>query len=193
MKKQFCFKKAYKFIWKKDSEPSSQNAWIQKRQHSHWKNNSVSKKLTNPYEKMPQNRFPKMPEAKKANTLIEKTILFQKSLQLHMKKWHRTLGAPERKRRDARSGSHDPIAGPHRRIKGWCFGVMHKHVCCMHFKGPRKTHPQVRQYVFKAFHCKGAGCVYISLENAFGGACLFGTQKHMSEKEEHYQDIVRPL
>ena len=44
-KKEFCFKKADKFIWKKATEPSS-----------------------------------KMPEAKKNNTLIEKTILFQKSL-----------------------------------------------------------------------------------------------------------------
>ena len=56
LKKQFCFKKAYKFIWKKDTEPSS-----------------------------------KMPESKKDNTLIEKTILFQKSLQIHMKKCHRTV------------------------------------------------------------------------------------------------------
>ena len=45
LKKQFCSKKAYKFIWKKATEPSS-----------------------------------KMPEAKKTNTLIKKTILFQKSL-----------------------------------------------------------------------------------------------------------------
>ena len=45
LKKQFCFKKAYKFKWKKATEP-----------------------------------FSKMPETKKTNTLIEKTILFQKSL-----------------------------------------------------------------------------------------------------------------
>ena len=32
-----------------------------------------------------------MPEAKKTNTLIEKTILFQKSLQIHMKKVHKTV------------------------------------------------------------------------------------------------------
>ena len=44
-KKQFCFKKADKFIWKNATEP-----------------------------------FSKMREAKKTNTLIEKTILFQKSL-----------------------------------------------------------------------------------------------------------------
>ena len=35
--------------------------------------------------------FSKMPEAKKTNTLIEKTILLQKSLQNHMKKAHRTV------------------------------------------------------------------------------------------------------
>ena len=124
LEKEVCFKKAYKFIWKKGIEPSSkipeaketntliektilfqkslqihmkkghrsvfQNAWIQKRQHSHWKNN-VSKKLANSYEKMPENRFPKCLKPKKTNTLIEKTILFQKSLQIHMKKGHRTV------------------------------------------------------------------------------------------------------
>ena len=42
---QFCLKKAYKFIWKNATEPSS-----------------------------------KMPEAKKANTFIEKTHLLQKSV-----------------------------------------------------------------------------------------------------------------
>ena len=35
------------------------------------------------------------------------------------------------------------------------------------FTGPRKTHPQVRQYVFQVFHCKGVGCVFTSLKNAF--------------------------
>ena len=118
LKKQFCFKKACKLIWKKATEPSSkmpeakktntliektsplqkslqihmrkrrrtvfQNAWSQKDQHSPWKNNSVSKKPTNSYEK-------RAPEAKKTNTLIEKTILLQKSFQNHMKKGHRTV------------------------------------------------------------------------------------------------------
>ena len=56
-----------------------QNAWSQKNKHPHWKNNSVSiflkfvwKKATEPSSKMPG--------AKKTNALIEKTILFQKSL-----------------------------------------------------------------------------------------------------------------
>ena len=114
IEKQFCFKKAYRFIWKRGTEPSSKMPEAKKDQHSHWKNNVVSKKLVNSNEKMPQNRFPKclkpkkqtlslkkqfcfkkaykfiwknctgasskMPEAKKTNTLIEKTILFQKSL-----------------------------------------------------------------------------------------------------------------
>ena len=75
-----------------------------------------------------------------------------------------SLGAPERKRRNARSGSHDPIAGPNAASKidalGWCKNMYA-------FTGPRKTHPQVRQYVFQVFHCKGVGCVFISLENAF--------------------------
>ena len=56
-----------------------QNAWIQKNQHSHWKNNSVPKKLMNSYEKRPRNRSSKMPEAKKTNSLIENTIPFQKT------------------------------------------------------------------------------------------------------------------
>ena len=98
---------------KKEHRTVFQNAWSQKNQHSHWKNNSVSKKLTNSYEKRPQNRLPKclkpkkptlslkkqfcfkkaykfiwkntteplskMPETKKTNTLVEKTILLQKT------------------------------------------------------------------------------------------------------------------
>ena len=32
-----------------------------------------------------------MSEAKKTNTFIEKTILLQKSLQIHMKKCHKTV------------------------------------------------------------------------------------------------------
>ena len=79
------------------------------------------------------------------------------------------LGAPKRKRRNARSGSHDTIAGPERNWKGWCFGVM---INTNAFTGPRKTHPQVGQYVFPIFHCKGVGCVYISSENAFDKSAL---------------------
>ena len=56
LKIQFCLKKAYKFIWKKATEPSS-----------------------------------KMPEAKKANTFIEKTNLLQKNVQIQMKKLPRTV------------------------------------------------------------------------------------------------------
>ena len=56
LKKQFCFKKAYKFIWKKATEP-----------------------------------FSEMPEAKRTNTFIEKTIRFQKNLEIHMTKGHRTV------------------------------------------------------------------------------------------------------
>ena len=80
-----------------------------------------------------------------------------------------SLGAPKRKRRNARSGSHDTIAGPERNWKGWCFGVM---INTNAFTGPRKTHPQVGQYVFPIFHCKGVGCVYISSENAFDKSAL---------------------
>ena len=114
IEKQFCSKKTYEFIGKKGHRTIFQNAWSQKNKHSHWKNNSVSKKPINSYEKRPQNRIPKclkpkkttlfwqkqsvpnktykfiwkkatepsckMPEAKKPNTLIENTILFEKSL-----------------------------------------------------------------------------------------------------------------
>ena len=110
---------------KKGHRAAFQNAWSPKNKHSHWKNNSVSKKPKNSYEKKAQNRFlkclkpkkqtlplkkqfcfkkackfiwkkasepsSKMPEAKKTNTFIEKTSLLQKSLQIHMKKWHRTV------------------------------------------------------------------------------------------------------
>ena len=91
-----------------------QNAWGQKKQHSHWKNNSGLKNPLNSYEKTAQHRLTKclkpkkqtlslkkqfwpskpykfiwkngtapsykMPEAKKTNTLIEKTIQALKTL-----------------------------------------------------------------------------------------------------------------
>ena len=73
-------KKAYKFIWKKATEPSSKMPEAKKTNSLIEKNNSVPKKLVNSYEKRPRNRSSKMPEAKKPNTLIEKTILFRKRL-----------------------------------------------------------------------------------------------------------------
>ena len=76
---------------KKGNRTVFQNAGSQKNKHAHWKNNSVSKKLTNSYEKNDTGPSSKMPESKKDNILIEKTILFQKSLQIHMKKGHRTV------------------------------------------------------------------------------------------------------
>ena len=120
LKKQFCFKKAYKFIWKNATEPFSkmpeakkttlslkktilfqkslqihmkkchrtvfQNAWSQKNQHSHWKKQFCFKTAYKLIWKKATEPFSKMPEAKKINTLIEKTSLLQKSLQIHMKK-----------------------------------------------------------------------------------------------------------
>ena len=90
IEKTILFQKSLQIHMKKGHRSVFQNAWIQKRQHSHWKNNSVSKKLANSYEKMPQNRFPKCLKPKKTLSL-KKTILFQKSLQIHMKKCHRTV------------------------------------------------------------------------------------------------------
>ena len=52
-----------------------QNAWSQKNKHSHWKNNSGLKK---PYKFIWKNGTApsyKMPDAKKTNTLIEKSII----------------------------------------------------------------------------------------------------------------------
>ena len=92
-----------------------------------------------------------------------------------------TLGAPKRKRRNARSGSHDTIAGPERNWKGLCFGVM---INTNAFTGPRKTHPQVGQYVFPIFHCKGVGCVYISSENAFDKSALLVDRKQIKTVPE---------
>ena len=122
LKKQFCFKKAYKFIWKKATEPFSQmpesretntfiektillfmvinsyerhrtvlqNAGSQKTKHSPWTYNSVWKKLKFIWKKATEPSS-KMPEAKKTNSLIKKTIPFQKNLWIHMKKVHRTV------------------------------------------------------------------------------------------------------
>ena len=125
LKKQFCFKKTYKFIWIKATEPYSKMPEAKKKQHFFDKNSLFQTKLINSYEKRPQNRLAKcrkpknqtlslkkqfclkkaykfiwkkatepsskMPEAKKANTFIEKTNLLQKSVQIHMKKWPRTV------------------------------------------------------------------------------------------------------
>ena len=55
-----------------------QNARGQKNTHSHWKNNSGPKNTINSHEKTAPSY--KMPEAKKTNTLIEKTVLVLKTL-----------------------------------------------------------------------------------------------------------------
>ena len=125
LKNQFCFKKAFKIIWKKGAEPSSkmpeakktntliektillqkslqihmkkrhrtvfQNAWSQKKQTLPLKKQFCFKKACKFIWKKATEPSSKMPEAKKNNTLIEKTSLLQKSLQIHMKKWHRTV------------------------------------------------------------------------------------------------------
>ena len=57
-----------------------QNARGQKNKHSHWKNNSGLKNHINSYEKNGTAPSYKMPEAKKTNTLIEKTIPVLKTL-----------------------------------------------------------------------------------------------------------------
>ena len=68
-----------------------QNAWSQKSKHSHWKNNSGIKNPINSYEKNGTAPSYKMPEAKKTNTLIEKTIPVLKTLKIHMRKRHSTV------------------------------------------------------------------------------------------------------
>ena len=76
--KTILFQKSLQIHMKKGHRTAFQNAWSQKDQHSHWKNNVVSKKLVN--SKNATGPFSKMPESQKTNTLIEKTILLQKSL-----------------------------------------------------------------------------------------------------------------
>ena len=58
--------------------------------NAHWKNNSVSI-LLNSYEKRPRNHLPKCLKPKKQTLSLKKTILFQKSFQIHMKKGHRPV------------------------------------------------------------------------------------------------------
>ena len=77
LKKQFCFKKAYKFIWKKTV---FQNAWSKKNQHSHWKKQFCFKKADKFIWKNATEPFSKMREAKKTNTLIEKNNSVSKKL-----------------------------------------------------------------------------------------------------------------
>ena len=79
-KKQFCSKIAYKFIWKKATEPSSKMPEAKKTNTLIEKTILFQKKLINSYDKNATEPSSKMPEAKKTNTLIEKTILLQKSL-----------------------------------------------------------------------------------------------------------------
>ena len=89
LQKQFCFN-FFKFVWKRATEPSSKMPEA-KKTNTHWKNNSVSKKLIISYEKRAQNRLPKCLKPKKQTLSLKKTILFQKSFQIHMKKGHRTV------------------------------------------------------------------------------------------------------
>ena len=72
--------KTLSFQMKKRHSTVLQNAWSQKNKHSHWKNNSGLKNPINSYEKIGTAPSYKMPEAKKTNTLIEKTILVLKTL-----------------------------------------------------------------------------------------------------------------
>ena len=66
-------------VSKKPQNPSSKMPAAKKT--TLWlKNNSVSKRLINSYEKKATEPSSKMPEAKKTNTLIQKRILFEKSV-----------------------------------------------------------------------------------------------------------------
>ena len=90
LKKTILFQKSLQPHMKKWHRTVFQNAWSQKDQHSRWKNNSASKNRYKFIWKKATEPLSKMPKTKKDNTLIEKTILFQKSLQIHMKKCNRT-------------------------------------------------------------------------------------------------------
>ena len=68
LKMQFCLKKAYKFIWKKATEPSSKMPEAKKTNTFIEKNILFQTKLINPYEKRPQNRLPKYLKPKKQHS-----------------------------------------------------------------------------------------------------------------------------
>ena len=56
-----------------------------KKQHFHWKNNSVSKKLIDSYEKNLQNRLPKCLKPKEKTLSLKKQFCFRKSLNSYEK------------------------------------------------------------------------------------------------------------
>ena len=71
---------------KKGHRTVFQNAWSQKNKHPHWKNNSVSKKLINSYEKRQQNRLPKCLKQKKQTLSLKKQVCFKKTYKFIWKK-----------------------------------------------------------------------------------------------------------
>ena len=72
--------KTLKIHMKRRHRTVLQNAWGQQNKHSHWKNNSGRKKTLQNHVKNGTAPSYKMPETKKTNTLIEKTILVLKTL-----------------------------------------------------------------------------------------------------------------
>ena len=85
LKKQFCSKKAYKFIWKKGHRTVFQNAWSQKNKHLHWKNNSISKNCINSYEKSHRTVFQNA-WSKKTTLSLKKTFRSKKTYKFIWKK-----------------------------------------------------------------------------------------------------------
>ena len=73
LEKEDRFKKAYKLIWKKATEPFSKMPEA-KKTHFHWKNSSVSKKFINSYEKKATEPSSKMPEATKNKHPLKKLV-----------------------------------------------------------------------------------------------------------------------
>ena len=85
LKKQFCFKKAYKFIWKRPQNrlPKCRKP---KKPTLSLKKQFCSKKLVNSYEKRPQNRLPKCLKPKKQTLSLKKQFCSKKAYKFIWKK-----------------------------------------------------------------------------------------------------------
>ena len=86
LKKITLFQESLKIPIKKVYRTVFQNAWSQKNKHSYWKNNSVSKKRINSYEKGPPNRLPKCLKPKKTTLSLKKQFCSKKNINSYEKK-----------------------------------------------------------------------------------------------------------
>ena len=85
LKKQFCFKKAYKFIWKKATEPSSKMPKA-KKTNTFIEKTSLFQKNVQIHMKKGHRTVFQNAWSQKTNSLIEKNILFQKNINSYEKR-----------------------------------------------------------------------------------------------------------